>query len=84
MQKEETFEKAQKKKAVVSEFEKEKINKSNWISLVVAGVVAVIFMIIEGLLGHCTAIYALASVCFAWASVFYFLYFFIHLFGHNI
>lgn len=34
-------------------------------------------MIIEGLLGHYTTIYALAFVWFAWASVFYFCQFFI-------
>ena len=77
MEREEILEKAGKKKALVGEMEKAKINKSNWISVIVAQVVAVIFMIIEGCLGHFTAIYALATVCFAWASVFYFCQFFI-------
>lgn len=76
MEKEEILGKA-KKKVVVGEMEKAKINKSNWISVIVAGVVAVIFMIIEGIMGHFTAIYALGAVCFAWASVFYFCQFFI-------
>ncbi len=77
MERDEILERAGKKKAFVGEMEKAKINKSNWISVVVAQVVAVIFMIIEGCLGHFTAIYALATVCFAWASVFYFCQFFI-------
>ena len=77
MEREEILEKASKKKALVGEMEKAKINKSNWISVIVAQVVAVIFMIIEGCLGHFTAIYALATVCFSWASVFYFCQFFI-------
>ncbi|MBQ9795925.1 MAG: hypothetical protein IJW36_03110 [Clostridia bacterium] len=77
MEREEILEKASKKKVVVGEMEKAKINKSNWISVISAEVVAVILMIVEGCLGHFTAIYALATVCFAWASVFYFCQFFI-------
>ena len=77
MEKEEILKKAGQKKAVVGEMERAKINKGNCISLVTAGVVAVIFMIVEGLLGHFTSIYALATVCFAWASVFYFCQYFI-------
>lgn len=77
MEREEILERATKKKTFVGEMEKAKINKSNWISLVVAGIVAVTLMIIEGFLGHFTAIYALASVCFIWASVFYFCQYFI-------
>ena len=71
------MEKVQKKKVVVGEMEKEKINKSNWIAVVCACVVAVTFMIVEGLFGHFTSIYALATVCFVWASVFYFCQFFV-------
>ncbi|MBQ8615707.1 MAG: hypothetical protein IJ415_04000 [Clostridia bacterium] len=77
MEREEILEKAKSKKLVVGEMEKAKINKSNWISVISSGVVAVILMIVEGALGHFTAIYALATVCFAWASVFYFCQFFI-------
>ena len=76
MEKEEVLQKAQKKKVLVSEFEKVKINKSSWISLIVAGIVAVTLMVIEGLFGHFTAIYAIAAICFTWASVFYFCQFF--------
>lgn len=72
MEREEILEKASKKKAVVGEMEKAKINKSNWIAIIVAGIVAVAFMIVEGLLGHYPAIYAIGAICFTWASVFYF------------
>lgn len=71
------LEKTKSKRAIVGEMEKEKINKSNWIGNIVACAIAVIFMILEGLWGHYTSIYALASVCFIWASVFYFCKFFI-------
>ena len=77
MEKEEVLEKAQKKKAVVGEMEHAKINKSNWIAVVVACSVAVVLMIVEGLFKHQTAIYALALVCFTWASVFYFCQYFL-------
>ena len=71
MKKEEILEKVSKKKALVGEMEKEKINKSNWISVIIVGVLAVAFMIIEGLLGHISTIYVVAFLCFTWASVFY-------------
>ncbi|MBQ7579324.1 MAG: hypothetical protein IJT25_02190 [Clostridia bacterium] len=77
MEKEEILEKASSKKAIVGEMEKAKINKSNWISVITVGIMAVCFMIIEGLLGHISAIYAIATICFSWASVFYFCQFFI-------
>ena len=77
MKKEEILQKAQEKKDIVGEMEKAKINKSCWIGNICACAVAVAFMIIEGILGHYTSIYALASVCFIWASVFYFCQYFI-------
>lgn len=76
MEKEEILEKAQKKHPV-GEMELAKINKSNWIALIVAGIVAVALIIIEGVLNHITAIYAIAFICFTWASVFYFCQFFV-------
>ena len=76
MEKEEVLNKA-KKKALVGEMEKVKINKSCWIGNIVACCVAVVLMVIEGLLGHHTSIFAIAMVCFSWASVFYFCQFFI-------
>ena len=50
MERDEILEKAQKKKVYVGEMEKSKINKSNWIALIVAQVLAVVLMIIEGCL----------------------------------
>lgn len=77
MDKNEILEKAGKKKALVGEMEKTKINKSCWIGNIVACVVAVALMIIEGVLGHFTSIYAIAFVCMTWAAVFYYCQFFI-------
>ena len=76
MEKEEILEKA-KKKHPVGEMEATKINKGSWIALIAAGIAAVALMIVEGVLGHFSAIYAIAFVCFTWASVFYFCQFFI-------
>lgn len=77
MEREEILEKAQKKKVFVGEMEKVKINKSNWIALVAAQILAVALMIIEGCLRHFSAVYAIAMVCMCWAAVFYFCQFFI-------
>ena len=77
MKKEEVLEKASKKKAVVGEMEKEKMSKGNFIALLTAGIIAVAFMIVEGVFGHFSAIYALGAVCYTWASVFYFCQFFL-------
>ena len=76
MEKEEILEKAQKKHPV-GEMEANKINKSNWIALIVAGVMAVALMIVEGVLGHHPAVFAIAFICFTWASVFYFCQYFV-------
>ena len=76
MEKDEILEKA-KKKHPVGEMETSKINKSNWIALIVAGIVAVALIITEGVLNHITAIYAIAFICFTWACVFYFCQFFV-------
>lgn len=84
MEKDEILQKAQEKKDVVGEMEKAKINKSCWIANIIACVVAVVFVIVEGALGHFTSIYALSFVCFVWASGFYFCQYFVakrHYFG---
>ena len=70
MEKEKILQKAQKKYPI-GEMEVQKINKSNWIAIIVAGIVATTFMIIEGALGHFTALYAIGFICMAWACVFY-------------
>lgn len=77
MEKEEVLKRAGKKKAQVGEMEKERLGKSSFIALLAAGVIAVAFMIVEGILRHFTAIYALGAVCYTWASVFYFLQYFL-------
>ncbi len=76
MEKEEILEKARKKHPV-GEMEEKKINKSSWIALIVAVVAAVALMIVEGCLGHFSAIFAIATICFIWASVFYFCQYFV-------
>lgn len=77
MEREEILAKASEKKAIVGEAEKVKINKSCWIANIVAVVIAVVFMVVEGIFKHFTAIYVLGIVCCTWASVFYFLQYFV-------
>ena len=57
--------------------EKVKINKSCWIANIVAVIVATAFMITLGAMGVFTGLYAIASICFVWASVFYFCQYFL-------
>ena len=71
MEKEEVLEKVGKKKAVVGEMEKAKINKASWIALIISGVLAVALMITEGALGHHPAIFAIGAICYTWACSFY-------------
>ena len=40
--------KKSKKKVIVGEMEQQKINGANWIALICAGLLAVVFMIVEG------------------------------------
>lgn len=77
MEKEKILEKTQKSKALVGEMEKQKINKGNWIALIVAGILAVAFMIFEGLQGHISAIFAIGAICYTWASIMYFCQYFL-------
>ena len=77
MEKEEILKKAASRKTSVGEMEKQKINSGNWIALVVAGVIAVALMIIEGCLGHYSAIYALGAVCYGWATCFFICQYFV-------
>lgn len=77
MEDKEILEKAGKKKALVGEMERQKSLRAMWISLLVVGIVAVAFIIVEGALKHFSAVYAIASVCFLWASLFYTLQYFL-------
>lgn len=51
MEREEILQKA-KRKCSTGEMENTKTNKGNWIALIYTGIIAVAFMIIEGILGH--------------------------------
>lgn len=77
MEKQEILKKAQTKKVYVGEMEKTKINKSCWVGNIFAITTAVIFMVIEGALGHYTSIYAIGAICLLWESVFYFCQYFL-------
>ncbi len=76
MNKQEILAKAQEHKTVVGEMERQKLSKSALISLLAAGVVAVAFIVVEGIFAHFTAIYAIATICFVWAGTFYTLQYF--------
>lgn len=76
MEKKEILEKAQSKKALVGEYEAKKVNQGLWISLVIAGVIAVALIIAECAQKHFTGGFAIASVCYGWASLQYTLQFF--------
>ena len=77
MNKDDILKKAQQQKCIVGEMEKVKINKSCWVANVVAVIVSTAFMITLGALGCFAGLYAIATVCFTWASVFYFCQYFL-------
>ena len=64
MDNKEVVEKAQSKKAVVGEMEKVKIDKSNWIAVIVTGILAVAFIIVECSLGHKAIAFMIGAICF--------------------
>lgn len=77
MEKEEILQKARNRKELVGEMEKVKINKSCWIANIVAVITATAFMVTLGALGVYVGLYAIASICLIWASVFYFCQYFL-------
>lgn len=77
MDREEILQKSQQHKDGVGEMERQAISKSSFIALLVTGILAVALMIVEGAFGHFSSIYAIATICFCWASVFYALQFFV-------
>lgn len=77
MEREDILKLASEKKAHVGEAEKGKINKSCWIANIVAVIIAVVLMVVEGLFGRFSSIYMLGFICSTWASVFFFLQFFV-------
>ena len=77
MEREEILEKSSQTKNPVGEMEKTRISKSAVISLIVVAIFAIAFIIIEGLFGHLSSVYAIATLCYLWASVFYTLQYFL-------
>ena len=76
MEKEEILKKASSKKALVGEMESKKMDLGLKIALIVAGVLATIFICLECAQKHFTGAMALGAVCYGWASLQYFLQFF--------
>lgn len=77
MNKQEILEKAQSKKVIIGEMEMAKLNKANWIAVVSAFILAVGFIIALCCLGQKASAFAIAAICFCWASIFYFCQYFI-------
>lgn len=77
MNNKEILEKTSSKKALVGEYENQGINKSNWISVIATGIVAVVFIIVFGALNMKEVCFAIGAICFTWASVFYFCQYFV-------
>lgn len=77
MEREEILSKTQQKRVFVGEMEKNKIDKSMKIALLFVGILAVTLIILEFALGHATAGFAISSLCYGWACVFYFCQYFV-------
>jgi len=77
MEKEEVLEKTKEKKALVGEFEKEKVNKGSMIALLITGIVAVALIITECAMGHYAGGLAIGMICYLWASLQYTFQFFL-------
>ena len=77
MDNKEILEIASGNKAVVGEYENQGISKSNWISVICTGVVAVAFIIVFACLNMKEVCVAIGAICFTWASVFYFCQYFV-------
>ena len=71
MSREEILKQSEKKKNVVGEMETDKIRKGNWIAVIVAGIVAVIFAVSECAQLRHPAYFALLCVIFTWACTLY-------------
>ena len=77
MEEEEVLKQVKGKKVFVGEMEKAKINKSCWISNIVAVILATALMIALGAMRVFVGLYAIAFICFTWSSVFYFCQYFL-------
>lgn len=76
MEKNEILEKAKAKKAYVGEMEKQKADLGIKLSLIFAGILAVLLICFECAQGHFSGGMALGAVCYCWASAQYFFQFF--------
>ena len=77
MEREEILQKVSSKKAQIGEYENQKIAKSNWISVIVTGVIALAFICLFGALGLKSVCFAIGGICFSWATTFYFCQYFV-------
>ncbi len=77
MEKNEILEKAKAKKVYVGEMEKQKMGKGNLISILIAGIIAVAFIIAEFAQRHLSGGIAISAICYAWASAQYFCQYFV-------
>lgn len=77
MEKEEVLEKLKGKRALIGEMEKAKTDKSNWIAVTIAGIVACLFICIFVILGRKEVCFAIGAICYTWSSSFYFLQYFL-------
>ena len=71
MEKNEALQKANSKKAIVGEFEKNEVNKGLWISLIITGIIATILIFAECAQRHWTGGFAIGMICYGWASLQY-------------
>lgn len=76
MEKEEILKKASSKKALVGEMEKQKVDLGIKISLIFAGILAVVFICLECAKQNYAACMAIGAICYGWASMQYFFQFF--------
>lgn len=76
MEKDEILKKASSKKALVGEMEKQKMDLGIKISLIFAGVLAIVFICLECAKQNYAAGLAIGSICYGWASMQYFFQFF--------
>ncbi|MBQ9782874.1 MAG: hypothetical protein IJW26_06830 [Clostridia bacterium] len=77
MDKNEVLKKAQSKQSVIGEYENQKLSISNWISVIVTGIVALAFIIVFAILNQKSVCFAIGAICFSWATTFYFCQYFI-------
>lgn len=73
----EVLKKVQSKKALIGEMESKMISKCNWISVILTGIVAIAFIIVEASFGRKATCFLIGSIYFTWASAFYYCQYFL-------